>query len=195
MRGGLQIGELAARFGLNPKTIRYYEEIGLLPSPVRSESGYRRYDARDVTRLGFIRRAKVLGLTLDEIRDLLSLAAGGERPCQRVLEVVDAKIAEVDRRVQELQGFRAKLAALRADWTDREGPPLGAPSCAPVCPIIEQQAAVAEHLNLAHVLEPAFRRPSRRPTAKREAPIAARSTPSGRKPARRPLPGESDRRR
>jgi DNA-binding transcriptional MerR regulator len=79
MRDGMRIGELATRFGLNPKTIRYYEEIGLLPRAERSDSGYRLYDEHDVERLGFIRRAKTLGLSLDEIRDILSVQEGKAR--------------------------------------------------------------------------------------------------------------------
>src|SRR5258708_32647874 len=88
MRDGMRIGELAARFGLNPKTIRYYEEIGLLKRAGRSESGYRLYGKPDVERLGFIRRAKTLSLSLDEIRDILSAQEEGSPPsvhgCARV---------------------------------------------------------------------------------------------------------------
>ena len=61
----MQIGDLAKHFDLNPKTIRYYEEIGLLPDPARTESGYRQYDGQAVSRLGFIQRAKLLGLSLE----------------------------------------------------------------------------------------------------------------------------------
>jgi len=157
MRDGLQVGELAARFGLNPKTIRYYEMIGLLPPADRTESGYRRYFERDVERVGFIRRAKLLGLSLEEIRDLFALTDCGERPCRHVLHLIEAKIAEVDRRLHELQEFRRELTNLRSLWTDRDGNPRPARS-ARACPIIEEQTEVTEHPGLARILEPVARR-------------------------------------
>lgn len=157
MRDGMRIGELAAYFGLNTKTIRYYEEIGLLPKADRSESGYRRYDEQDVERLGFIRRAKTLGLSLDEIRDILSVQAEGEPPCGQVLDLIDRKISTVDQRIAELEAFRAELATLRATWTD-EHKRLHAATAACVCPIIEQQAEVEEHPDAARVFEPTMYR-------------------------------------
>jgi len=152
----MRIGELAARFGLNPKTIRYYEEIGLLPRADRSGSGYRRYDKRDVERLGFIRRAKTLGLSLDEIRDILSVQQEGSPPCGQVLDLIDTKISAIDRRMAELQAFRTELATLRATWSD-EGENLrrgATPMC--ICPIIEQQTEVEAHPHAAQEFEPAL---------------------------------------
>lgn len=158
MRNGMRIGELALRFGLNPKTIRYYEEIGLLPRAGRSESGYRRYDERDVERLGFIRRAKTLGLSLDEIRDILSAQGAGEPPCGQMLDLIDLKIDAIDQRIAELATFRTELATLRATWTG-EGESLRrvtTPAC--ICPIIEQQTEVEAHPHTAQEFEPALRR-------------------------------------
>ena len=158
MRDNMRIGELATRFGLNPKTIRYYEEIGLLPRANRSESGYRFYDERDVERLGFIRRAKTLGLSLDEIRDILWVQQIGEPPCGQVLSLIDTKISTIDQRMAELQAFRTELATLRATWSDeseslRRG---AAPAC--ICPIIEQQTEVEAHPHAAQEFEPAMHR-------------------------------------
>ncbi len=153
MRNGIRIGELAARFGLNPKTVRYYEEIGLLPRAERSTSGYRLYDEQDVERLGFIRRAKILGLSLDEIHALLSVQAEGETPCDSVLDLVDRKIRAIDQRIVELQAFRAELATLWADWTDEQKrfPPRA--TSASICPIIEQQTEVGEHPHIVQEFE------------------------------------------
>jgi DNA-binding transcriptional MerR regulator len=154
----MRIGELAARLQLNPKTIRYYEEIGLLPRADRSTSGYRRYDERDVERLGFIRRAKTLGLSLDEIRDILSVQAGGEPPCGQVLDLIDVKISAIDQRIAELQTFRTELASLRTTWTDKatSAKLAATPTC--ICPIIEQQTEVEEHPHTASEFEPALHR-------------------------------------
>src|SRR5260370_4941494 len=113
MQNGMRIGELAARFGLNPKSIRYYEEIGLLPRADRSESGYRLYTRRDVEQLGFIRRAKTLGLSLDNIRDILKVEEEGSPPCGQVLDLIDVKICAIDHRLSELQAFRTKLSRWR----------------------------------------------------------------------------------
>ena len=84
----MQIGELGEQLGVNPKTIRYYESIGLLPEPARSSSGYRVYDETDAERLGFIRAAQRRGLALDEVREILALRDGGQAPCDYVRTVI-----------------------------------------------------------------------------------------------------------
>ncbi len=158
MRDGMRIGELATRFGLNPKTIRYYEEIGLLPRAERSDSGYRLYDEHEVERLGFIRRAKTLGLSLDEIRDILTVQAEGELPCEQVLDLIDMKIRAIDQRIADLVAFRTELATLRATWTDEVTSAQRAATPACICPIIEQQAEVEAHPHVAQEFEPAMHR-------------------------------------
>ena len=158
MHDGMRIGELAARFGLNPKTIRYYEEIGLLPRAARLDSGYRRYDERDAERLGFIRRAKMLGLSLDEIRDILSMQQTDSPPCGQVLNLIDIKISAIDRRKAELETFRAELANLRAAWTDEDERVRQAAAPACICPIIEQQTEVEDHPHAASEFEPVLHR-------------------------------------
>ncbi len=115
----VRIGQLARQLGLNPKTIRYYESIGLLPEPARTEAGYRLYDADDRERLAFIRKAQAVGLTLDEIGQLLALHHNGEMPRTYVGDLVDQKLAAVDAQLQDLQDFRADLLALRAEVEQR----------------------------------------------------------------------------
>jgi DNA-binding transcriptional MerR regulator len=151
----MQIGELASRFGLNPKTIRYYEEIGLLPRPQRTTAGYRRYDEATVSRLGFILRAKLLGLSLEDIRDVLAIHERGERPCDRVVTLIDTERARIDHRIEELEGLRAELTALRGRWSDEAMPH---PEAACLCPIIEEQTAVAARPTEERSPEPARRR-------------------------------------
>lgn len=111
----LRIGGLASRLGLNPKTIRFYEQIGLLPAPPRTAAGYRLYGAADLERLRFVGQAKAIGLSLDEIREILALRAEGTRPCEHVVALLDRKVAAVDAQLRALQAFRGELAAMRAE--------------------------------------------------------------------------------
>jgi DNA-binding transcriptional MerR regulator len=108
----MRIGQLAAATGVNPKTIRYYESIGLLPAPVRSTAGYRRYNDEDVERLEFIRRAQQLNLSLSEIEEILALRERSQRPCDYVVRVAQRRLGDLDRRIAQMQRARAELRAL-----------------------------------------------------------------------------------
>lgn len=108
----MRIGELAEAAGVNPKTIRYYEDVGLLPQPCREANGYRRYDDGDLERLAFIRRAQQLELRLDEIREILALRESQQRPCDYVLRVADERITDLDDRIAAMQRTRDELHAL-----------------------------------------------------------------------------------
>lgn len=127
-----RIGELAAELGLNPKTIRYYEQIGLLPAQGRTAAGYRLFGPTDRDRLRFIAKAKTIGLSLKEIGDILALRRGGERPCEHVLELLDQKLLDVDAQVRALRDFRQELVAMR----EEAAATAAADAC--VCGIIEQ---------------------------------------------------------
>ncbi|GAC1564524.1 MAG: hypothetical protein NVS2B7_38530 [Herpetosiphon sp.] len=111
----LRIGELAAQLALNPRTIRYYEGIGLLPHPSRTTAGYRLYTAADRERLQFIGKAKAIGLSLEEIREILELRSEGGQPCAHVLKLVDLKLAALDRQLRALEDFRRELLTLRLE--------------------------------------------------------------------------------
>ncbi len=108
-----RIGELATQLRLNPKTIRYYERIGLLPEPKRTPAGYRLYDSQTVARLEFILKAKQIGLSLAEIHDILSLRDNGQKPCQHVLSLVEQKVAAIDKQLHVLREMRAELLSLK----------------------------------------------------------------------------------
>ena len=110
----MQIGEIARRSGLPTATIRYYEAEKLISRPTRTSSGYRVFSERVLEELSFIRRAQGLGLTLDETREILNLGRAGKRPCERVSAICDAHLAEIDRRMAELQSFRENLKVARA---------------------------------------------------------------------------------
>lgn len=108
---GLPIGELSRRTGCNIETIRYYERVGLLPPPPR-DGRYRRFAAGDVARLVFVRRARVLGFTLDEVRALLKLsAADNESACAEVREISIAHLVDVRARIADLRAMERVLAA------------------------------------------------------------------------------------
>ena len=116
----LKIGELARQTGLSIKAIRYYEWRGLLEQPSRTEAGYRLYGPEEVARLQFIQRAKLLGLTLEEIRELVALAARcneGEI-VPRLEEVLEAKLRETERKLEELSAFRENLLYYRQRTED-----------------------------------------------------------------------------
>ncbi|QDE39056.1 heavy metal-responsive transcriptional regulator [Luteibacter pinisoli] len=108
----LTIGRIAQSAGVAIDTIRFYEREGLLPEPRRRPSGYREYDASAVSRLRFIRRAKDLGFTLDEIRELLALSADRHGGVEGVRERAAARLKAIDDRIAELQRVRDGLAEL-----------------------------------------------------------------------------------
>lgn len=132
----LRIGELAADVGVNTKTIRYYESIGLLPTPRRTESGYRLYGHQDRERVAFIRKARAVGLTLHEISQMIALRGAGARPCGHLRDLVRQKLAAVDDHLRKLQDFRDELVMLEAEASD------GACVDGQVCGVIEQHQVV-----------------------------------------------------
>jgi MerR family mercuric resistance operon transcriptional regulator len=108
----LRIGSIATATGLTPDAVRYYERLGLVPKPARTEGGFRVYPPDTVARLRFIRQAQQLGLELKEIRDLLGPANGRRREqCQRVRGVLAKRLADIDTRMRELEAFRHTLQA------------------------------------------------------------------------------------
>ncbi len=126
----MNIGEAAERTSLPPKTIRYYEEIDLV-TPDRGANGYRRYSDKDVHRLRFLQRARSLGFSIDECRLLLSLYQDRHRASADVKALALDKVAEIDRKIDELQSLRLTLSALaeRCHGDDK-----------PDCPIIDDLA-------------------------------------------------------
>jgi DNA-binding transcriptional MerR regulator len=134
----MRIGNLATTSGLTAKTIRYYEQVGLMPEPSRTAGGYRDYPAEAVTRLAFIRDAQHAGLTLAEIRSILALRDGGEAPCEHVTDLIDQHLQEINRRMAELRKTRTALQTLaqRAAQTDP-----GSCSDAEICSILTRRTS------------------------------------------------------
>lgn len=108
---GLQRAELAQRTGCNLETIRYYEKIGLMREPLRTNAGYRIYADADISRLRFVLRARELGFTIDEIRGLLELVDGGTQTCAEVKSRTDRHLADVRAKIADLKRIEAVLAS------------------------------------------------------------------------------------
>lgn len=106
------IRELSQQTGVSAKTIRYYESISLLPRPKRAVNNYRQYGPADSERLRFIASARSLGLSLDEISEILSTCDKGIAPCQRVLGSIARRLNEIDRRIADLLAMRDSLKHL-----------------------------------------------------------------------------------
>ena len=126
---GLKIGEVAERGGVNLQTIRYYEREKLLPEPPRLPSGYRVYPDHTVRRVGFIKRAQEIGFTLAEIRGLLAIRIDAERDCSEVRALAQAKITDIEKKIQTLQLMKKVLGGI----TER------CSGCGPTseCPILD----------------------------------------------------------
>src|SRR2546427_12375810 len=108
--GRIAIGGLSKHTGTSVETVRYYERIGLLPAPARRSGGYRLYGTNHVKRLNFIRRARVLGFSLAEVRKLLTLADQRSRPCAEVRAVAAAHLEDVKGKVADLKAMERVLA-------------------------------------------------------------------------------------
>lgn len=110
----LAIGDLARRTGTKVNTVRFYEDIGLLPRPIRTASGRRSYDAADVRRLSFIRHGRGLGFSVNEIRSLLALADEPDRDCAEAAAIARHHLQDVEVRIAKLQTLHTALANLEA---------------------------------------------------------------------------------
>lgn len=134
---GLTVGQAARRAGVTAKAVRLYEARGILPPAERTEAGYRTYTEADVEILRFVRRARALGLRLEEIRRILDLQRQGAQPCGTVIELLEHHLSEIERTMRELRTLRNDLTrALEATRsTVRRGDDVV------ICPIIEHRSA------------------------------------------------------
>jgi MerR family copper efflux transcriptional regulator len=125
----MNIGEAAKRAGLNSRTIRFYESIGLVAAPDRASSNYRDYSDKDVHRLRFVAAARALGFSVEEIRQLLALYDDRERSSSDVKQLVIHHVGEIDRKMQELSAMRRTLMHLAERCHGDERPD---------CPILDE---------------------------------------------------------
>lgn len=126
----LNIGDAAAKTGLPVRTIRYYEDIGLV-TPVRNDNGYRQFDEQSIQKLRFLQRSRALGFSLEETRNLLLLYEDKHRSSADVKQIVQTRIGEIDRKLAELKSLRKALLHL-ADACEGNN--------RPDCPIIDELA-------------------------------------------------------
>lgn len=131
----IRIGELARRTGCEAVTIRYYEKEGLLPEPARSDGNYRLYDEAHVERLQFIRHCRSLDMPLSNVRALLELRDDQGHECEEVITLLNARILEVESRVEALLNLKQHLVTLRARC--------GGARCAESCGILQDLAQQA----------------------------------------------------
>ncbi len=130
----LTIGQVARRAEVGIETVRFYERQGLIEEPLRAASGYRQYDGEVVDRLRFIRRAKELGFTLKEIKELLALRIDPSTTCADVKRRAEAKIADIQAKIHTLQKMKQALATLVAACSGR-----GLGSQCPILEALDQQ--------------------------------------------------------
>lgn len=131
----LKIGEVAAESGLPVKTVRYYEETGLLvPLVERSETGYRLFQPQVLNRLAFIRRSQALGLTLQEIQQILAVHDQGQLPCGEVRQHLELKLEAIEQQIQSLETLRTELRGILSGWQDQ---PSSGRLAQTICPNIQ----------------------------------------------------------
>ncbi|AMT69442.1 MULTISPECIES: heavy metal-responsive transcriptional regulator [Mycobacteriaceae] len=116
----MRIGQLAEATGTTAATLRYYEDEGLLPPAERTPAGYRQYGGDAIARVGFIHRGQAAGLTLAQIRQILTVRDSGHAPCTHVRELLGTRLADLDEQISILVALRATIARLReqADTVD-----------------------------------------------------------------------------
>lgn len=141
----LFIGKFAAQVGLNPKTIRYYEALGLLPKPERSEHRYRLYTSEVIDLLRFIKKAQGFGLRLSEVEEIIAIQQRGDLPCRHVRALLKEKLKDLDRKIGELVTLRNELRHLLATWTRRVR--VAGSAQAIVCPHLEVLRCPRAHRN------------------------------------------------
>lgn len=133
----LTIADIANASGVSPHTVRYYVKEGLITPATQAENNYRLFTRQDVTRLRFIRMAKMLGFTLNEIRQILEHANIGESPCADVREIIQHHIVENRQKIQELQALQTRMEQALEKWQDM---PDKTPDGNSICHLIESMS-------------------------------------------------------
>ena len=114
----LKIGQVSKLSGIGIEALRFYERSGLLGHPARRSNGYRVYDTDVLERLSFIKRAQVLGFSLDEIKQIITEKQAGQSPCAAVREIVRSRLQELDERMAQMKRYRKELITTLAEWDE-----------------------------------------------------------------------------
>ena len=136
-RATFKIGELGKRTGLTVGTLRYYSDLGLLQPAERKDNGYRYYGRTAVQQVNFIRKARTLGFSLEEIKQILDVRDRGEKPCGLVQTLLDRKIEQMRVQIEQMNSFKSELEQYRAAWTNHPNLPVEPEE---ICPLISSVA-------------------------------------------------------
>ncbi|MBD2626042.1 heavy metal-responsive transcriptional regulator [Trichormus variabilis] len=129
----LLIGQVTELSGISIRTIRYYESLDLIQASARTEGGFRQFSLDVVTRLDFIKRAQHLGLSLEEIRDILKVYDQGEPPCGEIQDKLQEKLFKIDDQIEQLLTLRGEIQGLLSGWQNGDKQPQKS-----ICPIIQK---------------------------------------------------------
>lgn len=133
----MKIGDLATKAHVSIQTVRFYERQGLLQDPGRTESGYRRYAEAHLKQLRFIRQAKALGFSLDEIKEILRMRDRGQCPCGKVIALAERHLHDIEEQARTLNTFRRELAKALEQWKSAGSPQVSADA---FCVLIERSS-------------------------------------------------------
>jgi DNA-binding transcriptional MerR regulator len=128
----LKVGEISKQTDISISTLHYYEKIGLIETPVRNRKGYRLYGQNSLERLDFIKKAKTLGFKMDEIRRIIDESKTGECPCDSVRNIVQTRLREVAKKIEEMNRFHIELTGVVKAWDEKK------PCDAIICGLIEE---------------------------------------------------------
>jgi len=130
----MRVNELAKKAGVTSDTVRYYTRIGLLTPTKNTENGYKNYNSADEKRLQFIIKSRHLGLSIVEIGEVIALSTSGNSPCCRVRDIVNKRLLEAEKTIEELQQLHKRMKRAAETW---EAMPDGEPTGDSVCSLIE----------------------------------------------------------
>ena len=131
----MRVSELARKTGVTPAAVRYYSRIGLLAPTRDPHNGYRRYSSADARRVRLIRRAQLVGLTINDIRSILMTADHGETPCPQVQTLVHGRLCSIKNQLEELKATADRMASALATWEKMAD---ARPQKGELCPLIER---------------------------------------------------------
>ncbi|MEK7432825.1 MAG: MerR family transcriptional regulator [Cyanobacteriota bacterium] len=118
MRTKYLIKDISEQLELNPKTIRFYEDEGIIPKAKRNKSNYRVYTTHDVNRISFVKKARALGFSIEDIKKILAIRDGGEFPCCTVISILENNDKELEKKIKEMQDFKHKIEGVIKTFKD-----------------------------------------------------------------------------